>query len=128
MSEYQNMGRPRQYDISMLVLQLQELVTFDEHSSLVITNHKDTFDVRAPTNSTLKKESQKRLKSNIEKVHAAISSKKIKSIQRMGIRQTVALDLNEIEVMATAKRHCSFCNNEHGVNTCGKLKLMYMKT
>ena len=51
----------------------------------------------------------------------------MKSIQRMGIRQTVALNLNEIEVMTTAKRHCSFCNNEHGVNTCGKLQLMGTK-
>jgi len=41
----------------------------------------------------------------------------------MGIKQTVALNCNEIEVMATVKRHCSFCNDEHGVNTCGKLQV-----
>jgi len=39
------------------------------------------------------------------------------------LKQTVSLYGNMIEVMATAKRHCSFCNDEHGVNTCGKLKM-----
>ena len=87
MSGYQNMGLSRQHDISMLVLQLQELVTSDEHSSkLMVTNQNDAFCVRAPTNSTLKKEPQKRLKSKLKKVNEAISSKKMKSIQRMGIR------------------------------------------
>ena len=50
--------------------------------------------------------------------------KRMKSTQRMGIKQTMALDLHEIEVMATAKQHCTFCHDEHGVNTCGQLKVM----
>ena len=49
--------------------------------------------------------------------------KQMKSTQRMGIKQTMTLNRNEIEVMATANQHCSFCNDEHGVNTCGKLKM-----
>ena len=65
------MGLSRQHDISMLVLELQELTTSDEHTSKVATNRNDRYSVMAPTNSTLKKEPLKRMKSKQETANAA---------------------------------------------------------
>jgi len=103
------MGPSYKHDIYMLVLELQELMTSDEHSSKVVTNQSGGYFVLVPpTNSSLKREPMKRMKPKRETAAAASSVKKMKSTQMMGIKQTVALNLHEIEVMATAKQHCTF--------------------
>jgi len=123
MSGYQNMSISRQHDISMLVLDLQELMTSPEHASMVVNKRHNGSSLMAPTQKTLKKESQKRLKSKKETAILATTAKKMRATQQFGFNQTVSLYGNEIEVVGTAKRHCSFCNGEHGVNTCGKLSM-----
>ena len=98
-------------------------MTSDKQTSNVISNRNDVCSVQASTKAVLKKESHKRWRSKKETTIRATTAKIMRSTQQMGLKQTVTLYGNEIEVMATAKRHCSFCNDEHGVNTCGKLKM-----
>ena len=123
MSGYQNMSISRQHDISMLVLDIQEVMTSPEHTYMVVNIRKDELSLMAPTKSTLRKESQKRLKSEKETAIVATTAKKMRATQQFGFKQTVSLYGNEIEVVGSAKRHCLFCNDEHGVNACGKLMM-----
>ena len=76
LSGYSNLGRSREHDISMLVLELQELMTYDEHHSKVVTGPV-VSSVLAPTKTALQRDPLNRLESKCE--IASSSVKKLKS-------------------------------------------------
>ena len=119
LSGYSNFRHSRRHDISLLVLQLDELLTLDEKTS-------NPFD--GPQNSCLlvpTKNSQRREpKTRLQPVHERYGTKKMKYLQKQGITQILTLEQQELQIKGDQKRHCSFCNDEHGVNVCTKLKSM----
>ena len=61
MSGYNSFSRTRQYDISLLVLQLDDLMKSDEKKCELIEGQDNTF-LAAPPTTTLRREPKKRMK------------------------------------------------------------------
>ena len=120
MSGYNNFSRTRQHDISLLVLQLDDLMTSSDKTKCEVREGRDSTFLVAPLTTTLRHEPKKRMKP----IHELERNKKMKSLQRQNISQILTLGNNEIEFVATQKRHCAFCNDNHGVNVCPALKVM----
>ena len=95
MSGYNSFSGTRQHDISLLVLQLEDLMTSDEINCEPIEGQDNTF-LLAPPTMTLRREPKKRMKP----IHELARHKQMKSLQRQGISQILTFDNNEIEIVA----------------------------
>ena len=121
MAGYSGYTDQRKHKMSLLILDMQELMTVDDSTSSMRNgsskNGSSNMCVQAPNQGRLKKESKGRLKTSKEVGMAAKKSKFNARIQNRGFSQIVLQGNNELTANANKPIHCSFCNGNHTVNS-----------
>ena len=97
-------------------------MTLDDKTSNLVDGLHNTR-LRMPTKMTWRHEPKNQLKLFNERC----GTKKFKHLQRKGITQILTLHNNDLEIRGEQKHHCSFCNDDHGVNVCTVLKIIREK-
>ena len=116
MAEYSGYTDQRKHKMSLLILEMQELMTVDD-STASMRNGSSNMCVQAPNQCRLKQESKGRLKTSKEVGMAAKKLKFNARIQNRGFSQIVLQGNTELTVNANKPIHCSFCNGNHTVNS-----------
>ena len=80
-----------------------------------------------PNNDALKREAMNRMKP-IREVALTAKAKKIKTIMRKGVAETLTVNNIQINSKPVSNPHCRFCNDAHGHNVCEKLKVVSVRT
>ena len=117
---YNSFSGEQQFQISNLVLQLQDLLTVDKSQSETIPNTINEFSIDVPTIMARSTQCKTRAKP-MHEIQANVASKKIrKSIQALGLSQDVSGATHTVQVNGNSSRniHCSFCNQSHLVTNC----------
>ena len=121
MAGYSGYTDQRKHKMSLLILDMQELMTVDDSTSSMRNgsskNGSSNICVQAPNQGRLKKESKGRLKTSKEVGMAAKKSKFNARIQNRGFSQIVLQGNNELTANANKPIHCSFCHENHTVNS-----------
>ena len=121
MAGYSGYTDQRKHKMSLLILDMQELMTVDDSTSSMRNgsseNGSSNMCVQAPNQCRLKQESKGRLKTSKEVGMAAKKSKFNARIQNRGYSQIVLQGNNELTANANKQIHCSFCNGNHTVNS-----------
>jgi hypothetical protein len=117
---YNSFNREQQFQISNLVLQLQDIMTVDNNQSETIPNTSNEFTIDVPTAMARSTQRKTRAKP-MHEIQANVASKKIrKSIQALGLSQDVSGSSHTVQVNGNSSRniHCGFCNQGHLVTNC----------
>jgi len=121
MAGYSGYTDQRKHKMSLLILEMQELMTVDDSTSSMRNgsskNGSSNMCVQAPNQCRLKQESKGRLKTSKEVGMAAKKSKFNARIQNRGFSQIVLQGNNELTANANKPIHCSFCHENHTVNS-----------
>ena len=118
---YNKMSRSKKEDVSLLVLEMQNLLTDGKATPLSRESVNDNVTISVPTVASLRNESKKRIQSTRE-THGKIEFQKyIKSVQALGMRQTLSRNHQQLEVLGKSQRKCSFCSGGHIVSSCQRL-------
>jgi len=116
---YGRVGEDLQFEISALVLQLQELLTVDPNKSKTVISHSG-YSVKQPNQSLISSQPKGRLMPQHE-IRSKNASKNVnRLIQNLGMKQVVVRnEAVEVELNGRNVTHCSFCKEEsHAFTTC----------
>ena len=121
-ASYSSYSSDRQYEVSNLVVQMQEIVT--RKGSVVTTlmgPRGDMIDV--PERTTVAQTGKKRKKPRSEKLAHVQTTKLNTSIQRLGLSQEITGSEYSIVANPSKKiRHCQFCNQDHRYTICNTME------
>ena len=124
---YNRTSESKKYQISMLVLKMQELMTVDSVENNTVSR-KDGVTLSLPTKTAISTQPKSRPKPRHE-CSAIAASKKLKSsLQNMGMKQVVVGQ--EYDIVANGKmrsRRCQFCKGGHNYTNCDR-RQMYKLT
>ena len=127
MGGYNSMSLPEQFDISQLVVQLQELVTFD-HPRSTTQMTQSGMAVTVPQADSLRCQPKNRLLP-MHEVQASKTLKKRKQLQYTGVVQVVHGNEHDIQMnpMKTP-RTCQFCTKDHAFPACPRREALTMSS